>query len=124
MIKLFGALSSVVLAAGSAMAADDVMANFYGNTVVSTGGIADVHTHYRPDHSFDMVASRMGFSRTFKGTWAVDAKGNLCRTFVGDVPPDTTNPLCLPIAAHKVGDTWTIDMNGSPRTATLKAGIE
>ena len=124
MIKLSGLLSVAVLAAAPAAAGDDVMANFYGNTVISTGGMAEVHTHYRADHSFDMTASMMGMSRTFKGTWAVDAKGNLCRTFVGGVPPDTTNPLCLLIAAHKVGDTWTIDMNGSSRTVTLKAGIE
>jgi hypothetical protein len=124
MIKQLGVLSVAILAAAPAWAADDVMASFYGNTVVSTGGIAEVHTHYRPDHSFDMVASRMGFSRTFKGSWAIDAKNNLCRTFVGDAPPDTPNPLCLPFTPHKVGESWTVDVNGSSRTATLKAGIE
>ena len=124
MRKFVCALSGAVLFAAPALAADDVMANLYGNTVISTGGIAEVHTHYRPDHSFDMVASRMGFSRTFKGTWAIDAKGTVCRTFVGDAPPDTPNPLCLPFTPHKVGDTWTIDMNGSSRTVTLKGGIE
>jgi len=124
MIRLFSVLSVVFLAAEPAWAADDVMANFYGNTVVSTGGIAEIHTHYRPDHSFEMVASRMGFSRTFKGTWAIDAKNNLCRTFVGDVPPDTANPLCLPFTPHKIGEIWTLDVNGSKRTVTLKAGIE
>jgi len=124
MIRLFGASCITVLVATPVWAGDDVMGNLYGNTVISTGGIAEVHTHYRPDHSFDMVASRMGMSRTFKGTWAIDAKGTVCRTFVGDVPPDTANPLCLPFTPHKVGDTWTMQMNGSARTATLKAGIE
>ncbi len=124
MIRLFGVLSAAFLAAAPAWAADDVMANFYGNTVISTGGIAEVHTHYRPDHSFDMVASRMGFSRTFKGTWAIDTKNNLCRTFAGDVPPDTANPLCTPFTPRKIGETWTLDVNGSKRTVTLKAGIE
>ena len=124
MSKLVCAISGAVLFVTPALAADDAMANFFGNTVVSTGGIAEVHTHYQPDHTFDMVASRLGFSRTFKGTWAIDPKGNLCRTFVGDVPPDTPNPLCLPLTPHKVGDTWTIDMNGSTRTVTLKAGTE
>jgi hypothetical protein len=124
MKRICGALCFIALGACPAAAADDVMANLYGNTVVSTGGIAEVHTHYRADHSFDMVASRMGISRTFKGTWAIDAKGTLCRSFVGDAPPDTPNPLCLPFAPHKVGDTWTIEMNGSSRTVTLKAGIE
>lgn len=124
MIKLLSALPVAIIAAAPASAADDVMASFYGNTVVSTGGIAEVHTHYRPDHSFDMVASRMGFSRTFKGTWAIDAKNNFCRTFVGAPPPDTTNPLCTPFTPRKVGETWTMDVNGSTRTITLKAGIE
>jgi hypothetical protein len=119
-----GTLCLGILGAAPAVAADDVMANLYGNTVISTGGVAEVHTHYRADHSFDMVASRMGLSRTFKGTWTIDAKGALCRTFVGDAPPDTPNPLCLPFAPHKVGDTWTIEMNGSSRTVTLKAGVE
>lgn len=118
------AVSVLALAALPALAADDVMASFYGNTVVSTGGMAEVHTHYRADHSFDMNAAAMGMSKSFKGTWALDGKGNLCRTFVGETPPNTTNPLCTPIAAHKLGDTWTIEANGSTRTVTLKAGIQ
>jgi len=124
MNRIFGTLCIAALAAGPAAAADDVMANLYGNTVVSTGGVAEIHTHHRADHSFDMVASRMGMSRTFKGTWAIDAKGTLCRSFVGDAPPDTPNPLCIAFAPHKVGDTWTLEMNGSSRTMTLKAGVE
>jgi len=38
-----------------AFAADDVMANFYGNTIISTGGKATIRTHYRADHTFDFV---------------------------------------------------------------------
>ena len=124
MNRIFGTLCIAALAAGPAAAADDVMANLYGNTVVSTGGVAEIHTHHRADHSFDMVASMMGMSKTFKGTWALDGKGNLCRTFDGDVPPNTANPLCLPIAAHKIGETWTVVANGQTRTVTLKAGIQ
>jgi opacity protein-like surface antigen len=112
------------LCATPAFAADDVMASTFGNTIVSTGGMSEVHTHYRADHSFDMAASMMGMSRTFKGTWALDGKGNLCRTFDGEAPPDTANPLCLPIAAHKLGDTWTVEANGKTRTATLRPGIQ
>lgn len=118
------AASLTVLLAAPAFAGDDVMANTYGNTVVSTGGMAEVHTHYRADHSFDMVGSMMGMSQTFKGTWALNDKGELCRTFEGDAPPNTPNPLCTPIAAHKIGETWTIDANGQTRTVTLKAGIQ
>lgn len=124
MTRFLIAAAIAALCATPAFAADDVMANTYGNTVVSTGGAAEIHTHYRAGHSFDMAASRMGMSKTFKGTWALDGKGNLCRTFEGEAPPNTANPLCTPIAAHKLGDTWTIDANGSTRTVTLKAGIQ
>jgi len=46
----------------------------------------------------------MLMSRTFKGTWALDGKGNICRTYVGDVPPETPNPNCSPVVPRKVGD--------------------
>ena len=119
MRKFLIAASVAALCATPAFAADDVMANTYGNTVISTGGAAEVHTHYRADHSFDMVGSTMGMSQTFNRTWALDGKGYLCRTFVGGVPPNTANPLCTPIAAHTLGETWTVDANGSTRTVTL-----
>ena len=124
MPKFFITAAIAALCATPALAADDVMASTYGNTVVSTGGMSEVHTHYRADHSFDMVGSMMGMSKTFKGNWALDGKGNLCRTFEGELPPNATNPLCTPIAAHKIGETWTVDANGSTRTVTLKAGIQ
>jgi opacity protein-like surface antigen len=124
MSKFLIAASVAALCATQALAGDDVMANTYGNTIVSTGGMSEVHTHYRADHSFDMVGSMMGMSKTFKGSWALDGKGNLCRTFDGETPPNTANPLCTPVAAHKMGDTWTMDANGSTRTITLKPGIQ
>ena len=124
MPKFILTASIAVLCASPALAGDDVMANTYGNTLVSTGGMSEVRTHYRADHSFDMVGSMMGMSKTFKGTWALDGKGNLCRTFDGETPPNTTNPLCTPVAAHKIGDTWTTEANGKTRSVTLKAGIQ
>jgi hypothetical protein len=113
----------LLLCAGPALAADDVMANAYGNTVVSTGGPIESHTHYRADHTFDMTASAGGQTFSGKGTWAIDGTGQLCRTFETP-PPGTPNPLCLPIAAHKVGDSWTVSFGGQTRTATLVAGIQ
>jgi len=92
MSKFLIAASVAALCATQAFAGDDVMANTYGNTIVSTGGMSEVHTHYRADHSFDMVGSMMGMSKTFKGSWALDGKGNLCRTFDGETPPNTANP--------------------------------
>lgn len=115
------AASSTALCAAPALATDDVMASFYSNTIVSTGGSVEIHTHYRADHTFDFVGSMMLISRTFRGTWALDGKGNLCRTYVGDPPPETPNPQCLPITPRKIGDTWKSKDN--TRTLTLRAGV-
>lgn len=104
-----------------AYAEDDVMAGFYGNTIVSTGGGFEIHMHYRADHTFDFVGSMMFMKRTFKGTWALDDKGNLCRTYIGDAPPHTQNPVCAPVVPRKVGDTW--KSNDNKRSFILKAGI-
>ncbi len=124
MLRLWIAAGAFVLATTPALADDDIMANTYGNTVVSIGGMAEVHTHYRADHTFDMTATAVMFNKTYQGSWALDGKGNLCRTFVGETPPGTANPLCTPIAAHKIGETWTASANGSTRTVTLKPGIQ
>jgi hypothetical protein len=125
MKRIFIAACAFALCTGAAFAGDDdTMGGFYGNTIVSTGGMAEIHSHYAADHTFDLVGSMMGMSKTFKGTWALDGKGNVCRTYVGEVPPNATNPQCTPIAAHKVGDTWTVTFNGNTRTLTVKAGIQ
>ncbi len=108
-----------------ALGADDPLTGYYGNTVISTGGMAEIHTHYRADHTFDLTGSMMGMSRSFKGTWTVAADGKICRTFVGEMPPRTTNPVCSLIAPHKAGETWTAaSSDGSTRTFTIKPGIE
>lgn len=116
------AVSALALFAAPALAAGDVMASFYGNTVVATGGPADIRTHYRADHTFDMVAATMLISRSFKGTWALDDKGNVCRTYVGEVPPGSAVTLCRPLAARKVGDVW--KSKDGTLTLTLKAGVQ
>jgi hypothetical protein len=58
-------------------------------------------------------------SMDLKGTWALDDKGQLCRTYETP-PPGVTNPLCTPWTAHKVGDTWTL----GDRSITLVQGIQ
>jgi len=124
MRRIFLAASASMLLAAPAFAGDDVMANYLGNTVVATGGMAESHTHYKADHSFDLVGSMMGMSKTFSGTWAIK-DGQLCRTYVGDQPPGLpSNPFCTPWEAHKVGDSWTVTMAGQTRNLTLKAGIQ
>ncbi len=121
MSKILMAATLMILGPASAMAADDPMANLYGNTIVSTGGAVTIRTHYRADHTFDFTGSMMLIHRTFKGTWALDDKGTLCRTYIDGAPPETTNPQCTPFVPHKVGDVWRSKDNA--RTLTLKAGI-
>ncbi|HUO93372.1 MAG TPA: hypothetical protein VMU22_10645 [Rhizomicrobium sp.] len=102
--------------AGFAYAEDDVMAGFYGNTAVATGGMAETHTSYSADHSFVMKVPSYGVQ--FKGTWTLNGT-QLCRTF-DSPPPGVSNPLCTPIEAHKVGDTW----KAGERTVTLVKGVQ
>lgn len=116
-------VSALTLLAVPVLAADDLMAGYYGNTVISSGGMFEAHTHYRADHTFDVSASGMGQTFNSKGTWSIDAKGQLCRVY-DTPPPGMTNPVCLPTEAHKVGDNWTVTMGGNTRNLTMKAGVQ
>jgi hypothetical protein len=120
MRRILIAAAVVAISCTAAQAGSDVMTNFYGNTAVSTGGIAESHSYYRPDHTFTMKVPSFGVE--FKGSWSVD-NGTLCRTFE-KAPPGVTNPLCTPVVAHNVGDTWTVTVDGKTRTVTLVAGIQ
>jgi len=125
MRRIFLAATAAVLLAAPAFAGDDLMAGFYGNTAVATGGMADTHSHYRADHTFDVTAHAMGMDYKFTGTWKFDDKGQLCRTYAEPAPPGLpSNPFCMPWEAHKVGDSWSVTMNGSTRNLTLKAGVQ
>ncbi|HWD49527.1 MAG TPA: hypothetical protein VG309_06340 [Rhizomicrobium sp.] len=114
------AASLIALSASTAFAADDVMANYYGNTVIASGGMVDTHSYYNADHTFTVKAPAVGME--FKGTWKIEG-GNLCRTY-DSPPPGISNPLCTPAEAHKVGDTWTMSANGKSRTLTLLKGVQ
>ena len=111
--------ATLLLGAAGPAFADDIMANYFGNTVVAKGAMGEMHMHYRADHTFDANASNMMGSMTFKGSWKFDDKGQLCRVAVNG-PPGMPNPLCTPWEAHKIGDTWT----APGRSATLVAGIK
>lgn len=114
------AAAALLLSAGSALAADDLMAGFYGNTVISTGGAVESRTHFKADHTFDAVFGGGMFNS--KGTWEIK-DGNVCRTY--DPPiPNVPNPVCVPAEAHKVGDKWTVTVNGDVRQVSLVAGIQ
>jgi hypothetical protein len=105
---------------GPASAAADPMAGYYDNTVISTGGMAEVHIQYNVDHTF--VMNVPAFSLRFKGTWALNGS-NICFTY--DVtPPGVTNPDCGPFETHKVGDTWTEKADDGQRKLALVAGMQ
>jgi hypothetical protein len=115
------ALPLAVLTAAAAFAADDsIMAPFFGNTVIATGGVADTHSNYNADHTF--VMNVPAFHMSFKGTWKIDG-ATMCRTFDAP-PPGTPNPLCMPVEARKVGESWNVTFDGKTRGVTLAPGIQ
>jgi hypothetical protein len=117
--------AAMVFAATGAFAGDDVMANYYGNTVVSKSANGESHTHYKKGGTLDATLTGMMGSINLTGTWKIDDKGQLCRTY--DNPPPMLpipNPFCTAWEAHKVGDTWTVTVGGQTRTITLVAGVQ
>jgi hypothetical protein len=99
---------------------DDPMSGYYGNTAISTGGMAEVHILYNQDHTF--VMNVPAYALRFKGTWTLTGS-TLCFNY--DVPPPgVTNPDCGPVVAHKVGDSWTEKADDGERKLTLVAGAQ
>ncbi|MBV9043621.1 MAG: hypothetical protein JO167_06270 [Alphaproteobacteria bacterium] len=116
------AASVLTLAAAPAFAGDEVMAGYYGNTVIGTSQMGESHTHYKADHTFDVALSSPMGSFTGKGTWKIDG-ANLCRTYE-QPPPGLPNPFCIPAEAHKPGDKWTVTYGGQSRDVTMVEGIK
>ncbi|HEY5070615.1 MAG TPA: hypothetical protein VII63_01145 [Caulobacteraceae bacterium] len=124
MRRILGAAAAFVLGGVPALAATDVMAGFYGNTVVVTGDAFQAHVHYRANHTLDVSGTASGQAFSTTGSWKIDDKGQICRSFK-KTPPATPNPLCSEATAHKVGDTWTATApTGSSRNLALVAGIQ
>ncbi len=112
-----------LLLSAPAFAQDDVMASTYGNTVIGKSGMGESHTHYRADHTFDSnLSSAMG-SMQVKGTWKLDDKGQICRTYETP-PPGMPGTVCIPWTAHKVGDSWKVTMGDRTSDVSLVAGIQ
>ena len=107
----------------AAIAADDIMANYYGNTVIGKSALGQSHTHYLANHTFDAALSNDQGSMQTDGTWALNDKGEICRTY--NIPvPGLPNTLCNAWAAHKVGDSWQVTVNGRTSELSLVAGIQ
>src|SRR5262249_34504308 len=95
--------------------ADDIMATRYGNTTITrTADGTENHVYYNKDGTF---TAKQG-SATSQGTWTIDG-GTICLNANPPIP-NTPNPACAPISAHKVGETWT----AGPYTVSLVAGIQ
>jgi hypothetical protein len=109
-------LASALALASSAAFADDIMAPRYGNTIISKDAAGNEnHIYYNADGTF---TGKQG-TAPFKGTWAIKDGNTICLTSNPAIP-NTPNPVCVPVAAHKVGDTWT----SGPYTVSLVAGIQ
>ena len=94
---------------------DDVMTSRYGNTTIATDSKGvQTKLYYSADGTLTGKQSEM----SFKGAWKI-ANIQLCLTFTTTVP-GMSNPFCVTVAAHKVGDTW----QGGGRSVTLVKGIQ
>ena len=111
---LLGAIVALTLSATAAAAGEDVMASRFGNTTITSdaSGMSS-KIYYEADHSFTGVQGELQLA----GTWAV--KGSqVCLTFSSEAPPGYPNPICTPVSARTVGETWT----AGPFTVQLAAG--
>ena len=101
--------------------AGDIMAGMYGNTiVVSYPGGKVTKVYVKPGGAYTVIRDGM----TINGTWADDGK-QTCYTETDPAPSAGTKPVCVPTAAHKVGDTWTVkDAQGGTGNAVVVAGTQ
>ncbi|MBV9329966.1 MAG: hypothetical protein JOZ55_00270 [Alphaproteobacteria bacterium] len=116
-----GTLALALPLALSARAGDEVMANYFGNTVVAQSQMGIAKIHYRPNHTFGGTASGPGGEIQLSGSWKIDEKGQLCRSYE-HAPPGSPSDFCTPWEAHKVGDSWTMTANGQTAQISLVAG--
>src|ERR1044071_6356924 len=116
---ILASFAAMALSTTFAIAADDIMATRYGNTTVSSDAKGvETKVYYNADHTFTFKSG----TQSGKGTWKIDGT-NICLTYetpMAGVP----NPLCLPVTAHKVGDTWTTGEGDQKRTVKLVAGVQ
>jgi hypothetical protein len=118
-----GKMRSIVLATAFAAItvtsayADDMMASRYGNTTLVTDA-KGVQTllYYHPGGTLTGKQGDMNFT----GTWKVGANNQLCLNFSQPVP-GMTNPTCVTVTAHKVGDSWD---GGDGRKVKLVQGVQ
>ena|ERR1700722_15491300 len=110
--------TAALIVSTSVAHASDLMANYYGNTIIAKTATSEFHFHYRADHTFDGSGHGPNGPIALQGKWFLDDKDSLCRNY--DVPPPgASNPVCTQWSSHNVGDTWTLKEGV---TATLVQG--
>lgn len=117
---------AVLIAAGSAALADDMMAGTYGNTITTkshkTGAGATLY--FNQDMSYTVKAmDAQGKPVGYGGVWSMKDANTLCLT--PTLPPNTpgAGTSCSPLTKHAPGDSWTTTNDaGETFDVTLTAG--
>ena len=113
LFMLAGAVLALSAAAGGASAAD-AMADTYANTVVVTDASgAAVKYFFNADKTFTAALPDKSLA---KGSWTADDK-QICVT-VSEPAALAGKPVCSPLEAHKVGDSWK-STNSAGQAASL-----
>ena len=115
MRSIICAASLLVLTAAAYAGDDDIMGTRYGNTTVIHETLGTSRIWYGKDHTF--TAANWVMSVT--GKWEIKDGKTICLHY-DNTPPLHPNPECEAIAAHKVGDKWSL--NG--RDFELVAGVQ
>lgn len=111
-------IAMTAMTAGSALADDSVLASRFGNTTITKDGAGnETRLYYAADHTFTVKAG----GQTTNGTWKIDG-GTICLTYANPagLPAGTPNPTCVPVSAHKVGDSW----SAGPYSVSLVSGVQ
>lgn len=95
----------------------DPLSNYYGNTLIGTADGKTARASLARDGTF-VGTSPDG--TPVKGRWS-SATGELCFA-VSEPAPPRARPVCIALAAHKVGDKWTVSDGHRTWSVTLQTG--
>jgi hypothetical protein len=121
------ALGCVFVLASSAVYADDLMANTYGNTVTTkshkTGAAGTLL--FNQDMTYTAKAmDAKGQPVSYGGAWMTKDGGNtICLT--PKLPPNSpgAGTSCSPLTRHNVGDSWSVTNDqGETFDVSISAG--
>ena len=114
---MLAALAAIALTT-SAFAGDEVMATRFGNTTkVTYPGNMVVKIWYSADHTFTGESG----GNAIAGTWKIDGD-KICVTTTTGSMPNMPATQCNPVAARKVGESWTLGEGAQQIKVELLAG--